>query len=268
MFFGCTIKISQSLIFRRLLSQSFFLFKCRYLSCSFTFCWLQLNNFCLINAYLWVSKEISVFECLFSILSKGKHLIGIVCAHARALVCGYVCVMMHWTFCVKRNIENRECETAKPRYNLWLKSLSLHINIVNFRDASCDALYFSSRICMWERIRLNLYFFRWKMKLQNETTKRTKMKLFQIFDTVCVHSVRSIRNAATNESPRNGRFNHNCRYPSSLYSNGNDRNAQNARSFIRYNSPEMQHDESIPNIFRYKIQHHILYDFWHLKRRP
>lgn len=117
-----------------------------------------------------------------------------------------VCVMMHWTFCVKRNIENRECETAKPRYNLWLKSFSLlinfavcvrafafmfvsseslHINIVNFRDASCDALYFSSRIYMWERICLNLYFFSgWKMKLQNEPTKRIKMKLFQIFDTV------------------------------------------------------------------------------------
>lgn len=118
MFFGFAIKISQSLIFRQFFLFIFSWFIRLYLFLIFAdFKWTILPNKC-----LFVSKQPN--QCawiLFFFSSNGKNLFRTVC----------LCVMMRWTLCVERKIwTERECETAKPRYNLWLKSFSLLINFV------------------------------------------------------------------------------------------------------------------------------------------
>lgn len=119
-FFGCTIKISQSLIFRRLFYSLSFFFSNVYISFSFLFSLNSNQQFRLINAYLWVSKQINVSECLFSLLSQrqiSNRDSICVCVHARTRVS----VSVWW--CIELCVLNEK---------LWTESAKLPNRVIIF----------------------------------------------------------------------------------------------------------------------------------------
>lgn len=125
------------------------------------------------------AKQISVSEFFFSLRSK-EHKSN----RDRVCVCDDALNFVCWT----KNWEPRECETAKPRYNLWLKSFSL---LINFAASVCALrcvftwvrfyCEFSRRILWrslfssrkWEFISFH-FLFGWKMKLHK--LKRRKVQ--------------------------------------------------------------------------------------------